>query len=337
MTKKILFRADGSATTGLGHLYRLFSLVDSINDTLDFVFVTHETSTDSVIPKNYNKVIIPKNVKTENEPKWLSSNFSPAEFIIVADGYQFVSSYQRELKIAGFSLVYIDDFAQEHMFADLVINHSPYIQENHFRKEAYTKLALGTKYALVRSLFLKQAKQNRSIKKIDIVFVCFGGSDPFNLSLKTTQALLKIRAVLHINVVLGGAYEHKEIFRLQEENLEKISIHRNLSEVSLIEVMLKCNFAIAPASTILYELSCVKMPILSGYFVDNQELIYRGFSNNNAIYKAGNFRVFQVTDFVTAVETIIKENNFENQIAAQKNLFDDKIVKRHLNLIKNLC
>ena len=75
MAKKVIFRADGSSTTGLGHLYRLFSLVEIVKDTLEFVFLTHETSTESVIPKSYNKSIIPETIKIEDEPQWLYANF----------------------------------------------------------------------------------------------------------------------------------------------------------------------------------------------------------------------------------------------------------------------
>ena len=337
MAKKVIFRADGSSTTGLGHLYRLFSLVEIVKDTLEFVFLTHETSTESVIPKSYNKAIIPETIKIEDEPQWLFANFSSKEYIIVADGYKFITTYQKELKKKGYNLIYIDDLAKEHMFADLVVNHSPYLQEKYYKKEAYTKLALGTHYALLRPLFLNQAKQNRSIKTIDSAFVCFGGADPFNLSIKTVQALLQITTIKKINVVLGGAYKHQEIFALKETYSSKIRIHKNLSEEHLLEVMLHCNFAIAPASTILYELCCVKMPILSGFYVDNQELIYKGFLKNKTIYQGGNMKDFQVSHFVNSIETILKENNFDQLIEAQKTLFDDKIASRHLNSIKNLC
>ena len=226
MTKKVIFRADGSSTTGLGHLYRLFSLVEIIKDTLEFVFLNHKTLTDSVIPKTYNKAIIPDTIKIEDEPQWLFTNFPPEEYIIVADGYQFIASYQKELKDIGYNLVYIDDLSKEHMFADLVVNHSPFLQEKHYKKEAYTKLALGTQYALLRPLFLNQAKHNRSIKTIDSVFVCFGGADPFNLSLKAVQALLQISTIKKTHVVLGGAYKHQEIFTLEKTYSSKIKTYK---------------------------------------------------------------------------------------------------------------
>lgn len=339
MTKKVIFRADGNSTTGLGHLYRLFSLVEIVKGSLDFVFLTNETSTISVIPESYLIRIIPENINIENEPGWLIANFPSKEYIIVADGYQFTTLYQNKIKQKEYSLIYIDDLAKEHMYADVVINHSPYIQEEHYRKESYTKLALGTKYALLRPLFLKEAKQNKTkfINTIDSVFVCFGGADPFNLSLKAVQALLQMETFKKIYVVLGGAYKHQEIFDLQKKYSNKIKIYVNLSEGQLIKIMKKCNFAVTPASTILYEVLCVNIPVVSGFYVGNQEFIYRGFLDKKGVYKGENMKSYQVSDFVNIISEILDEHEFNSQIEAQKALFDDEIASRHLNLIKELC
>lgn len=333
MTKKIIFRADGNSTIGLGHLYRLFSLIEIVKDTLEFIFLTHHNSTDSVIPDKYIKRIIPQNISIEDEPKWLVDNFSPNEYIIIADGYQFIASYQKDLKSKGYSLIYIDDLAKEYMYADVVINHSPYIKEKHYKKAPYTRLALGTKYSLLRPLFLKAAKQDRIINKIDCAFVCFGGADPFNLSLKAVKALLQLEKFKKIHVILGGTYKHKEIYNLENKHSDIITTYQNLDESELIKVMCKSNFAIAPASTILYELSCVKMPILSGFFVENQELIYKGFLENQAIYKGGNMKDYQVIDFVNQIKDILKDQNINAIIESQKKIFDNKIASRHLNII----
>lgn len=337
MAKKIIFRADGTSTTGLGHLYRLFSLVEIVRNSIDFVFITHESSTDSVIPKVYKKVIIPKRITVEEEPEWLATNFSPKDYIVIADGYQFIAPYQKHIKQKGYKLIYIDDLAKEHMYADVVINHSPYIQEKSYEKEATTRLALGTKYALIRPLFLKEAKNNKVINSIDSAFVCFGGADPYNLTLKAVKALLKISKFESIHVVLGGAYEHNGISDLEEKYSNIITTYRNLSEEDLLNTMRQCNFAIVPASTILYEICCVKMPVLSGFYVDNQELIYKGFLKNEVIYKGENMKDYQVSHFVNKIESILEEDKFNVQIEAQKVLFDENITCRHLNLIKNLC
>lgn len=336
MNRKILFRADGNSETGLGHLYRLFGLVEIIKDTYDFVFLTNETSTDSVIPELYNKQLIPKNIKIEEEPKWLVANFPPEEYIVVADGYQFAHSYQKDLKLKGYLLIYIDDLAKEHMFADEVINHSFYARESHYQKEAFTNLHLGSKYALLRPLFLKQAEQYRLIKTINNVFVCFGGADPFNLSFKAVQALLKISSIKEINVVLGGAYRHLDIFDLEKIYPNRIKIFRNLSEEQLLKGMLNCDFAIAPASTILYELCCTKIPILGGYYVENQKLFYEGLIGKNIIFEGGDFSKYYVSDFEDKIKMVLESSKIGEYLKKQQKLFDGNIRNRLKGIINQL-
>ncbi|TXD83958.1 UDP-2,4-diacetamido-2,4,6-trideoxy-beta-L-altropyranose hydrolase [Subsaximicrobium wynnwilliamsii] len=337
MTKKIIFRADGNGETGLGHLYRLFSLVETVRDHYEFVFLTKASSTHSVIPESYNLGVIPENSSLSEEANWLSENFSAENHIIIADGYQFNAAYQKAIKSKGYKLVYIDDLASEHMYADVVVNHSPNIAQSNYKCETYTNFALGTKYALLRPIFLKLAKQSRSIEKIDTAFVCFGGADLFDLTGKATKALLGMSLFTIVHVVLGAAYQHENILMLKESHPDRLKIHKNLSAEALAKVMQSCNFAIAPSSTILYELSCIKMLILSGYYVDNQELIYKGFLCKKAIFKGGNMTNYQESDFSELMHSILNSGQFEEQIRAQQNMFDDQIASRHLKLIGPLC
>ena len=265
MKKKIIFRADGNTITGLGHLYRLFALVAVFKEDYEYVYVTRTSSNIEVIPQNYPVTFIDdEQIHLSKEPIWLASNYNPNEHIIIADGYHFTSIYQREIKELGFSLVYIDDLGKEHMHADIVVNHSSSFKTSDFSYEAYTKFALGTKYALLRPAFLEVAKRIRSVTSIDTVFICFGGADKYNFSLQATKVLLEINQIKNIQIVLGAAYNDNEIGKLERKFPAKITTYRNLSEDNLMKVMKVCNLAIAPTSTILYEHICVKMPIISG-------------------------------------------------------------------------
>jgi len=53
--------------------------------------------------------------------------------------------------------------------------------------------------------------------------------------------------------------------------------------------MQSCQMAIAPASTILYEVCSVKMPVLSGFYVGNQKQIYQGLVDENVVFAGGDF------------------------------------------------
>jgi len=332
MQKEILFRADGNSEIGLGHLYRLFSLIEMLKEHFKFTFLSSETSTINIIPNSYQLKIIPTQITIKEEPDWISKEFDKNNTLLIADGYQFDSSYQRKIKEKGFKFVYIDDLASEHMFADLIINHSPNITSQIYSAEPYTKFALGTKYALLRPAFLDLIAKEKTVQKIDKAFVCFGGADPYDLTLKATKALLKTPQVKKIDIVLGGAYSHKEIYTLTQKN---IKIYQNISEEELMKTMVTSNFAIAPASTILYELCCVKIPVLSGYYVNNQKKIYNGFANKKAIFEMGNMKDFSINSFEEQIQLFFKID-FQELINRQKKIFDQNIKNRFCKLISSL-
>src|SRR5690606_24941131 len=109
--------------------------------------------------------------------------------------------YQKRVKDGGFKLVYIDDLTTEYMYADVVLNHSPHVKESNFKAEPYTRFALGTKYAILRPIFLEAAKRERKIEIIDTAFVCFGGSDFNCLTYNAIMGLLEVKNIVKIYVV----------------------------------------------------------------------------------------------------------------------------------------
>lgn len=332
MRKRILFRADGNSTSGLGHLYRIFALIEMYKDNFDCLILTKENSTTAVIPHTYAFKTIPESINTEREPDWLSQHYDAESSWVVADGYHFTSAWQKKIKALNYKLIYIDDLCTEHMYADVVINHSLSVSSSNYSAEPYTTLALGTSYAILRPLFLEAAKIKRSINSIETAFICFGGADALNLTLKATEALLCINTIKNIHVVIGAAYNHPEIFTLAKKQ-SGVRVHQNISETELITVMKSCDMAIAPSSNILYEVCAVKMPVLSGYYVENQKNIYKGSVQKQIIFDGGNFESYTVKDFQEKVTALIDEKKYQNYIDAQSNLFDEKIKTRFLCLL----
>lgn len=90
MQKIIIFRADGNSEVGLGHMFRMFALVEMYREEFDFVFATKENSTLDVIPTNYKTLLVPQEIDYQEEPVWLAKNFSSKEYIVIADGYEFI-------------------------------------------------------------------------------------------------------------------------------------------------------------------------------------------------------------------------------------------------------
>jgi len=272
--RKVIIRAGGNSNIGLGHIYRGIALAEMLKDEYDLLFVVKPDSTiEPIKDAGFMFKYLPDNLTYLEEPEWFHNIFGK-EIIIICDGYEFKSEYQKRIKQQGFKLVYVDDLAQWHMYADVVINHSPGIERNDYSIEQYTKLALGLDYAMLRPAFLKAAKQKRKISKIDTAFVCFGGSDYYDLTYNVTRVLMQVNQIKHINIVFGSAYKHKEIFNIKNDN-NRVNFYINLSEGELINVMFSSNLAIVPSSTILFETISVKMPIISGFYADNQKYIYK--------------------------------------------------------------
>lgn len=335
MEKKILCRADGNSITGLGHIYRILAIIAFYKDEYDIIFLTKSNSVVSIIPNEYQVAYIPNELTILEEPNWISNHYSALEYILIADGYQFISSYQKKIKTLGYTLIYIDDLTSEYMYADIVINHSSHCEKSVFKAEKYTQYALGTEYAMLRPVFNEAAKKNREISKIENAFVCFGGTDQYDLSLKAAKALLNNIKISNVHVVLGGAYNHQKIYDLAKLNTE-LYLYKNLDEYSLYRVMKNCQIAVAPSSTILYELCSVKMPIFSGYYVENQKGINSFLENEGGIFNGGDFSTYSIKDFEQKIELFLKNISINKYLIKQQNLFDGKSKKRFLSLLNQL-
>lgn len=334
MNKKIIFRGDGNSETGLGHLYRLFALAEMFRTEYDFLFLTRESSVLKVIPKDYRVNLIPKSIEINEEPEWLYFNFPPEHHIIVADGYQFVSYYQKKIKQFNFTLIYVDDMLSEHMYADLVINHSPHAKIENYNNESYTQFALGTDYSILRPLFLKKSNKPKEEKFPNNAFICFGGSDCNNFTLKAVEEVLKIDEVNSVNVVVGAAYEFKEIYELEKLN-SRVSVFKNLDEENLFRLMNTSTFAIAPTSTVLFELISVNTYLLAGYYVENQKMAYHHFDKNNVFKGLGDFNDFEFSK-LGDILLHVSQNDIEKQMENQKILIDGNQKDRFLKLMYKL-
>ena len=304
-----------------------------LKDDFNVSFITKASTTITVIPPQYDVLIIPGSIETTQEYTWLNIHCEN-DSLIIADGYHFTSSYQESIKKAGFKLLYIDDLASEHFFADAVVNHAPKVAAQKLQREPYTGFYNGVKYAMLRPQFLEAATKKRVLNDtVTEVFVCFGGADMYDLSFKATKALLTFQHIKHIHVVLGGAYKHNDILKLAEVHQARISLHRNITAEQMLSVMNKSDFAIAPASTIIYELCCVSMPILGGYYVENQRQIYEGLLATNVLYEGGDFSNDTDESFRIKISECLKKDGTQ-LCTNQQTLFDGTVKRRFVKLAK---
>ena len=297
---RAIFRADGNANTGLGHVMRLLSIAEMVKDLFSSVFIIKNPSEaikSTILDSCDSCQIVPDSLSLTEEAEWLSEWVDKESDIVVLDGYKFDSDYQRKLKSKNINLLCIDDIFSTHFLANAVINHAPGISSEAYSLDEDTKFYGGLDYTVIKPKFLQLARNERVITEISKLFICFGGADFNNLTTKVLKILdgNLPRQIQELTVVVGESNIFKEEIKktLSEFNLEKKQLKVNLTSDEMIREMQSSHLAILPSSTILYEALSIKMPIISGFYVDNQISVYHGFKNLGVIYGVDDMNEFE--------------------------------------------
>ena len=282
---KLNIRADGNSEIGLGHIVRCISLAHMLKEDfkISFFCLSIPASIKQEIEKEGWTVYPLTSVKEFEE--YLSGSE-----VAILDGYQFDSEYQKRMKEKAGKLVYIDDFHNQYMYADLVINHAPGVSKEQYEGEPYTKYLLGADYALLRPEFLNNERTStKEINEIKRLFICFGGADFKNLTTKVIEWLPQNG--YEVIVVTGNAYKyHEELNKIiSRRNDLSVEIKSSLSAGEMAKEMSKADIGIVPSSGILFEATAKKLPVISGYYTENQISIYKGFLSRKVFIDVKDF------------------------------------------------
>lgn len=300
LKNKVYIRTDGSPEIGLGHLVRSIALAQMLKNDFNIIFFCKE------IPDKIKDYLtdLQFNLEQINVETNFLHRIEPQD-IIVLDGYHFDLNYQKQIKAKGAKLVCIDDLHDKSFVADLIINHAPRVISKDYMAEAYTQFALGPKYALLRPVFLKQAKKNRKIEKVETVMICFGGSDYKNLTASSLKIVAGFSKFKRIIVVTGSSYNYIDSLNLLMNMDKRIAYYSSVDENQLLYIMLESDLAIVPASGILLEVIAVGCIVISGMYAKNQKYVYSNYKNSGSFIDAINFNEVNLTN---AIENSLKLN-----------------------------
>jgi UDP-2,4-diacetamido-2,4,6-trideoxy-beta-L-altropyranose hydrolase len=266
---RLIFRVDGNAEIGMGHLARCFTLADMLYPSFEIVFCCIHA------PKTFIKNILSSGYKfflLETNNDFL--NLITLNDIVVLDSYEIGKKYHHLIKLKAAKLVCIDDLHNKEFEADLIINHSPSVKESDYIANTNTLFALGPKYALIRPEFTTASKLLRNNTNMDKVLICFGGSDTNNLTLHVLNILLNLAVVKKIIVITGVNYKYKlSIDEIVVKDSRIVHLH-NIEPYEMILAMNECDLAIVPASGTLFECLAIGLSCITCYYVDNQKPLH---------------------------------------------------------------
>lgn len=300
----VVFRADGQARMGLGHLVRSSALAEMLAPEFHCVLVYRDCPA-SLLPALRKGF---RNIKSfgEADPLFVSNPEpgSPAEAaallrllpellraeadaatddlpIIVLDGYHFKTDYQRAIRAHGLKLACIDDVYACHYAADVIINHAGGVSPDDYSADAGAIYLLGLRYALLREPFRSARQPSVAGTDGERIFVCLGGADPCNDTINVLRHAVAQRPDAAFDLVLGNAYRHEaELNAFLSDSPIDLTIHRSLSAAAMKDLMARSTIGITSASTIAYEYLSAGGDLFLVEIVDNQKNIMAFFQSS---------------------------------------------------------
>ncbi len=271
---------------------RCLALADMLAEYFQCIFLVQNPaeSVMAQIKENHALVCLAETADYLAEAKGLSKKYFSKGVIVVLDGYEFRTEYQRIVRSSGIKLVCIDDLHTWHFVADAVINQAGEVVESDYSCEIDTRLCLGPAYALLREPFLQAARQRQRPKRNGGLFVCFGGADPEHLTQRTVRLAAKSGQFRKIVAVVGSAAANEEALVSLQREVPALELHSNADADTMVSLMRRCELAIAPASGISYEIASVGLRFITGYYVDNQKYLYRFLTENGLAQGADQFQ-----------------------------------------------
>ena len=265
----LVIRADASSAIGIGHVMRCLALAQAWQDAggrAVFVMAETTTSAEKRLREESCDVIrisVQPGSTEDGRETIRIARAQKADWVAV-DGYQFDSEYQRDLKAAGFKLLFVDDYGHARRYcADVVLNQNVSADEKLYQsREPQTRLLLGTSYCLLRREFEAWRDWKREIPQVGRrVLVTMGGSDTDNITTLALESLTKVKtAGLRATVVAGGDNPH---FGSAEEMQTRGRIRLRQSVAKISELMAEADLAVIAAGGTLWELLYMSCPVLS--------------------------------------------------------------------------
>lgn len=325
--KKIIFRADGNAEIGAGHVMRCLSIGEAARKIgMECVYIVADSSFESVIKSKGFSCQVLDTLYSDMDSELLVLEDALCQYkpdIIIVDSYYVTANYLEQLRIYG-KIVYIDDVLAFAYPADMLVNYNIYANRAEYEtlySENNTRmpeLLLGTKYIPLREEFrLSQVPVQK--ENVENILISVGGADPERMALKLVKCFIKDHE-------LAGKYKFHFIissFEPDRKEIKEIAVlhpwiklHENVKQMS--ELMLESDLAVSAAGSTLYELAACGVPVITYVLADNQLPGAAGFEKSGIMVNAGDCRM--KTDF------------FQSLCHEIKLLCEDKVKRRNMRI-----
>ena len=254
---RVLFRVDGGAGLGMGHVYRSLAIADALRggSRADIAFLMSADHAEGIVTVSRSgyPVRVVGDGKLETFLEHIR-DFAPA--ILVNDRPTLEADYLHALSHLGATTVNLVDAPEDLETTE----HYEHVIVSVMRHELETPEGFyeGPEYAILREQFRDRVKEIR--KEPRMVLLTFGGSDPQGLTLKAARALEKLGPEIDLVAVAGPAFSS-----LSELEGLAGSLGRRLRVINeagghISELMLEADLVIGSGGMTVYEIAALGTP-----------------------------------------------------------------------------
>ena len=247
--KRIVLRADGYKTLGMGHIYHCLTLAYNLTGH-DVMFVSRRQHKEGV--EKIKASFMPLTLIDSDEDFFNFLRQWKAD-IVVNDCLDTSEAYVRMLKTLVRRVVTIEDLGAGTRHADAVIN-ALYQEETPAPKHF-----CGEKYTCLRDEFLTK-KPRQFSDEVKNVLVVFGGTDPCGLTVKVYETVLLIKEKypqMTFTFILGSGYDLSGD-RLKPAETDRIRVLADVRRIS--DYMQAADLAFTSQGRTVFELAALGVP-----------------------------------------------------------------------------
>ena len=301
----MLVKLEASPVIGGGHVFRCLSLASYFQTQgwdCSFLCTAETLKTVLALEQSAFDVIIADCVKPA--PKDLGR--LPHFDLIVFDQYDVDAAYERLWRDYTDKIMVIDDLADRAHECDILLDQN-YFPDMSSRYQGlvprHALQLLGPQYALLRASFSQARKSVATRKQVNRIFVCFGATDPQDMSSVAVEALKDFPGI--VDIVIGS--NSPNLGRLKKSCMlrDYLILHVDAPEGEMIKLMSRAGIAIGAGGTMSWERCCLGLPTIVVTIADNQREVAKHLNDYGAIQYLGHGNGVQSSDLGEGVRNFI--------------------------------
>jgi len=263
--KKIMIRADGSHSIGLGHIWRMKTLSAAIRETGSPV--SFLTANDPISNPLLKETGFPCYVfQPDSYLAVLTEAIQTHKPDLIIQDILETSSEDIKMirQLSSAKIINFDDVGAGLILADAVINSMVFHWGKYNAEESRTRLFEGPQYMLLQSEISSYARLEKTIHNLATdILVAFGGTDTHFVTQRALQAINNVNMTpLIVKINLGpGSKMTPHLEKAIQESPHHITVIK--SSPNLLYEFFNADIVLCAGGNMLYELAALGVPSVS--------------------------------------------------------------------------